>query len=122
MTELGLSIAQKLKDIRRAKKLEQKYVAAQIGITESKLGHYENGRAEPDIDTLYRLSKFYDVSLDDWLNLNDLNEQMVITQNDEKLLIKKYRELPDDTKEDICDYVSMKYNKHLQQKGILSPC
>lgn len=117
MTELGLSISQKLKAARKAAGLDQKHVAAQVDLTESKLGHYENGRAEPDIDTLYRLSKFYGVSLDDWLNLNDLDEQIVVFKSDEKALIKKYRDLPDSLKEDIGDYINMKYEKFKQHQG-----
>ncbi|SHI18675.1 Helix-turn-helix [Sporobacter termitidis DSM 10068] len=114
MTELGLSIARKLKEARSARGYEQKYVAARIGISESKLGHYENGRAEPDIDTLHKLSKFYDASLDEWLNL-DMSEPMVVVQSDEKEIIMKYRAVSSQLKEDIRDYVNMKYGKHIKQ-------
>jgi transcriptional regulator with XRE-family HTH domain len=116
MTELGFSIAQKLKAARAARGFEQKYVAAQIGISESKLGHYENGRAEPDIDTLHRLSKFYDASLDEWLNLNDPNEPLMVTQTDEKDVLMKYRRVSYQMKEDIRDYVNMKYSKYIRQE------
>jgi repressor LexA len=70
MKNSHINIADKLKEVRSEKGYEQRYVAEQIGITPSKLGHYENGRAEPDIDTLYRLSTFYGISLDEWLNLS----------------------------------------------------
>lgn len=116
MTELGFSIAQKLKAARAARGFEQKYVAAQIGISESKLGHYENGRAEPDIDTLHRLSRFYDVSLDEWLNLNDPDEPLVAIHSDEKDVLTKYRRVPYQMKEDIRDYVDMKYSKYIRQE------
>ena len=115
MTELGFSIAQKLKAARASRGFEQKYVAAQIGISESKLGHYENGRAEPDIDTLHRLGKFYGASLDEWLNLNESNEPLVVTQ-DEKDILMKYRKMSFQIKEDVCDYINMKYEKFIRQE------
>ena len=116
MTELGFSIAQKLKAARAARGFEQKYVAAQVGISESKLGHYENGRAEPDIDTLHRLSKFYGASLDEWMNLSDPNEPLMVIQSEEKDVLIKFRKMSFQLKEDICDYVNMKYEKHLRQE------
>lgn len=80
MSNSDINIAERLKAVRGERGYEQKYVAEQIGITPSKLGHYENGRAEPDIDTLYKLSVFYGISLDDWLNLTVAQDHPIVTK------------------------------------------
>jgi transcriptional regulator with XRE-family HTH domain len=112
MTELSLRLARKLKETRISKGYEQKYVAAQIGISGSKLGNYENGRSEPDVDTIRKLSEFYDISLDEWLKTKDNSDKtLLVTQKEEVNMLSNYRELPEPLKKDVQDYIIYKYGK-----------
>jgi transcriptional regulator with XRE-family HTH domain len=55
-------LGDKLKKLRGNRTQED--VAKLIGISRARYSHYENGRSEPDTDTLQKLATFYDVSLD----------------------------------------------------------
>lgn len=51
---------------RRKKKITQQVAADFLGIQQGTLSKYENGRLEPDIETLCKIAVFYEVSTD-WL-------------------------------------------------------
>ena len=48
---------QKLKELRKTKKLRQQDVAEYLGITVSAYGNYELNQREPDLETLKNLPK-----------------------------------------------------------------
>ena len=57
-----------LKNIRKSKKLNQLKVAIDLNISREALSHYENGKREPSLDMLNKLSKYYNVSIDYLIN------------------------------------------------------
>ena len=62
--------AQNLKYLRKEKGLTQEEFALKIGINRPKVGSYEEGRAEPNLETLQNISHFFKVKLDDLLERN----------------------------------------------------
>jgi len=56
--------AEALKELRKAKKLSQKEVAAQLRIPATTYNTYESGRTEPPIEILVRLSHLYNMPID----------------------------------------------------------
>lgn len=65
MREFGLL---GLKAIRKQKKLNQLKVALDLNISREALSHYENGKRNPDIEMLRRLSDYFNVSIDFLIN------------------------------------------------------
>ncbi len=63
-TELSLSTGRVLKRLRAVSKIKQISVASQLGITQSAYSNYESGRRTPDIEMLYRISRYFGISLD----------------------------------------------------------
>ena len=57
-----------LKLIRKQKNLNQLKVALDLNISREALSHYENGKRNPDIEMLRRLSKYFNVSIDFLIN------------------------------------------------------
>lgn len=53
-----------LREIRKKKKLNQQRVAIDLNITREALSHYENGRRDPSLTMLIRMSEYFDVSID----------------------------------------------------------
>ena len=53
-----------LKKIRKEKKLNQLKVAMDLNISREALSHYENGKRNPDIDMLIKMSDYFGVSID----------------------------------------------------------
>ena len=58
------SIGQKLKTLRKGRKLTQQEAADQLGITRATVSNYEVGRRSPHISELKRIADFYGVGLD----------------------------------------------------------
>lgn len=57
-----------VKNARKASGLTQKQVAEKLSVVESCYANWEQGRTEPNIETLRKLSKLFDISLDELLN------------------------------------------------------
>ncbi len=53
-----------LREIRKAKKLNQLKVAMDLNISRESLSYYENGKREPSLDLLVRMSDYFNVSID----------------------------------------------------------
>jgi len=57
-----------LKIARRERNLNQLKVAMDLNISREALSHYENGKREPSLDTLNKMSEYFNVSIDFLIN------------------------------------------------------
>lgn len=57
-------IGKNIKKIRGVKKLSQSVFAEVFGLSRTTVGAYEEGRAEPKIDTILQIAKYFGVSVD----------------------------------------------------------
>ena len=57
-----------LKEIRKNRKFSQIKVAMDLNISREALSHYENGKREPSIDMLNKMSEYFNVSIDYLIN------------------------------------------------------
>lgn len=64
MENLKKTVGQNIADLRKEKKLTQLEIAEMFGYSDKAVSKWEKGDTVPDIETLYKLSKFYGVSLD----------------------------------------------------------
>lgn len=53
-----------LKFIRKQRNLNQQKVAIDLNISREALSHYENGKREPSLDMLVKMSEYFNVSID----------------------------------------------------------
>jgi transcriptional regulator with XRE-family HTH domain len=65
---LKTSLGNNLRKIRTGQCLTQKQLAEAIGISTSYYTNIENGRQRPSVYTLYRISRYLQVSMDSLLN------------------------------------------------------
>ncbi len=61
----------RLTDLRREKKVSQKEAAAQLGVSQALLSHYEKGIRECGLDFLKKACDYYDVTSDYLLGITD---------------------------------------------------
>ncbi len=54
--------------IRKLKKYSQQKVAMDLSISREAISYYENGKRNPDIETLCKMSKYFNVSIDYLIN------------------------------------------------------
>ncbi|MCY4780331.1 helix-turn-helix transcriptional regulator [Sphingobacterium sp. UT-1RO-CII-1] len=60
-----LYLAENMKYLRAGKKMSQKSLADALGITRARYSKYEYRLAEPPVDILIRLARYYAISIDD---------------------------------------------------------
>ena len=61
----------RIKDLREEKNLSQTELAKLTGISQSAITKWENRQREPSLDGIIRLAKFFDVSSDYLLGLEE---------------------------------------------------
>lgn len=57
-----------LKAIRKERNLNQLKVALDLNISREALSHYENGKREPSLSMLNKMSEYFNVSIDYLIN------------------------------------------------------
>ena len=57
-----------LKNARKERNLNQLKVAMDLNISREALSHYENGKREPTLDMLNKMSEYFNVSIDYLIN------------------------------------------------------
>ena len=91
---------ERLRELRKEKRLTQTQVGNYLGITVSAYGNYELGQREPSIDMLLKLADYFGVTVDYLLGRDTLSEE------DEDML-NTYLELSDDSKRAVRYAVNM---------------
>lgn len=96
-----MGFAQIAKELREDTGLSQQKLGEKLGISSSGIGHLEVGDCEPNSTTLLAYAKYFDVSADYLLGLEDETGAKVVTtapilsgySSEERKLIDSYREL-----------------------------
>ena len=61
-----------IREIRKAKGMTMKQLGEIVGVTESAIGQYENGKRKPDYEMLLKISEALDSTVDELLNGNKI--------------------------------------------------
>lgn len=69
--DIKIEVGKKLLNLRKELGLKQDEVAKAVGITRASLSYYEKGERSIDIEVLYRLSEFFNISIDYLFGLSD---------------------------------------------------
>ena len=89
-----------LKNTREDLDLTQLKVMELTGINHKTLSGYENGVAEPDLQTLATLCRLYRLSMDVLLGLKPASDSLTLSRQ-EKELLRLYRGLPAEGQKDL---------------------
>ena len=65
---MNMSLADKIKNIRRRKGMSQKKLGSLLGISDRAVSKWENGISKPSVENLFQLSKILNVSADYFCN------------------------------------------------------
>lgn len=101
------TLSERLKYARKNKRLTQLQVSERTGIHNKTLSGYENGVAEPDLDTLKRLADVYEVTVG---YLTGSDEYAKLSEIDMKIL-EEFRKLDERDQEYMMDLI-----KRIQKK------
>lgn len=61
---MEIQIIKRIKDLMQVEHLSQYALAKHIGVNQSTVCNWLNGKKEPSIESLWRLADFFDVSVD----------------------------------------------------------
>ena len=100
--------ADRLKDLRKARKITQEQLAAIIGVERSSIGKYEGkSHTIPSDDVKYRIAEYFNVSVDYLMGYSDIPnpplQESQITETERKL-IDCFRSLNIEGQEKLIDY------------------
>lgn len=57
-------IMNRIKSLRKAKKITQKQLGDVLGVAESTISMYESGNRQPDVDTMRKIADYFNVTID----------------------------------------------------------
>jgi len=105
---LGEFMLHNLSKLRQLSGVTQSELGNMVGVSQQSINKYENHNIEPDIETLKKISDFFEVSVDYLIghNYNDSVSEDITNynQNDmisDKILLNNYHKLDEKTKKNI---------------------
>lgn len=107
------AIQKNIKKLRSIKGLSQSDFAKLFDLTRANIGSYEEGRAQPKIDSVTRIANYFSISLDDFVNrelsVNELSGFNELKENTPQAKSSKNRmtTIPFATQEEMKRYLSL---------------
>jgi len=98
----------RIRECRRKMGLTQVELSKALNISQGTLSGYETGRFEPDMDTMQRLADFFHETLDSLFGIQRTQEKPADISEIDFALSGEIRDLTDEEKQDILDYVRFK--------------
>lgn len=62
---MEISFASNVRAMRENSRLTQQQLADKLSVTQRKISYWESGKIEPDLESLWRLADFFDVTIDE---------------------------------------------------------
>lgn len=104
-------IGNRIKQRRKEKKLTQKDIEKETGISSGNISDIENGNKLPSSNTIISLSKILECSTD-YILKGYKNEDDTTVRNElERDLLQEYRKLPRDEQEELYEITKIKVKK-----------
>lgn len=62
---MKVAFSKNLKELRSAAHLKQSDLAERLHTTQRKISYWESGKIEPDLENLWKLADFFEISIDE---------------------------------------------------------
>jgi transcriptional regulator with XRE-family HTH domain len=98
-------VGRKIRQLRRQRKLTQVELAEKIGIHQSDLSRMEQGEYKVGLDTLLRILQTFDLSIGDFFEENDQEDNVM----------QKLRTLSASAKREVEDFIEFKRRQELDR-------
>ena len=82
-------IADKLKEVRKSKKITQEQLAEKLDISRSKVSSWETNRRDMNITEAIKLADIYEISLDSLFEIDNINKKQYIDVSNKFIKNKK---------------------------------
>ena len=107
-------VGQKIRQIRKSRRLTQADLAGRIGVTQSDLSRMENGEYKVGLDTLFRILQVFELSMSRFFEepateAVEVEEPSVPdTATETQQLVADFEELDEDSRRDVRDFIAFK--------------
>lgn len=107
-------VGQKIRQIRKSRRLTQADLAGRIGVTQSDLSRMENGEYKVGLDTLFRILQVFELSMSGFFEepATDAAEAEESPAPDaateSQLLVADFEELDEDSRREVRDFIAFK--------------
>lgn len=108
-----MMIGERLKELRKKKKIKQDILAELLGLTKFTISGYEHNNCEPSDQNLVKMAKYFNISADYLLGLID-DPCSYIRHEEEVVRIPS--ELPEEVKQSVRDYVAFLTSKYIPEE------
>ena len=116
---MNLELSRRIRSLREQYGYNQKYASEKLRISPQACSHYENGRRTPDIEMLYKLSKFYHVSME-FLLTGEQNEDL--NHSGETIVFRDARDLSEEDLKAVRLFIEyLKFRNFLQKQQESGP-
>lgn len=109
--ELTLYIANKIKEMREFRNMNQQELAERLNITKQAVSRYENGQRKANQDVLFELSKIFGCNINDFFPKNDANNHQI-----ETIAAHIDDDVTEEEMEEILAYIEMKRSLRKNRK------
>ena len=107
-------VGQKIRQIRKSRRLTQADLAGRIGVTQSDLSRMENGEYKVGLDTLFRILQVFELSMSRFFE-EPATETVEVEEaaapdaaSETQLLVADFEELDEDSRREVRDFVAFK--------------
>ena len=107
-------VGQKIRQIRKSRRLTQADLAGRIGVTQSDLSRMENGEYKVGLDTLFRILQVFELSMSRFFEETAAEpaetEEAPATDpaTETQQLLADFEELDEDSRRDVRDFIAFK--------------
>lgn len=99
--------SERIKKLREENNISQIDLAEYLGISQQALSKWENGKNEPDNDSLIKIAKYFNVSTDYLLGNSESRSNIQPYENElEKVLFSKAKELSEEDKKAVLGVIN----------------
>ncbi|MCL4809218.1 MAG: helix-turn-helix domain-containing protein, partial [Thermoanaerobaculia bacterium] len=103
-------MGQKIRQIRKSRRLTQADLAGRIGVTQSDLSRMENGEYKVGLDTLFRILQVFELSMSRFFEETtpeaEAEEAAAPDATSEtQLLVADFEELDEDSRREVRDFI-----------------
>ncbi len=103
-----MDVGKRLKEIRQSKNISIYRLSLNSGVSESHIRNIENGEKSVTVDTLQLLTASLHIALPEFFNED---EQAIYLTCEEKLLLKYFRALPNETENAVLAFCEKLYKQ-----------
>lgn len=106
-------VGQKIRQIRKSRRLTQADLAGRIGVTQSDLSRMENGEYKVGLDTLFRILQVFELSMSRFFEEATPDAEPEETASPDvatetQQLLAEFEDLDEDSRRDVRDFMAFK--------------